>query len=513
MVCDLPHPHQHRQHLELRLRRLRLHPHLVRQTLLLLAHRTVGDAHDLVRQILGDILLESSQDERMDLVTQLLERGGTFASALLRRRLGRLLEGGIVPEIVRQQEIEDAPHVRDGVLHRRAGEHELLDTAEQLGALGVARGAVLDVLRLVQHDHGEDLVEIRLLQIALEQCVGGDHEIGLRNPREVLLARRAGDDEPLQPRREFRRLRLPVPHERGGAHDERGTPGGGGIGPLERKPGERLKRLAESHLVGQQTGKPALLQEAHPVHTLLLVRTERVLQRTEIDRLELRAFVAVARDGRLVPGRRLVVIEAASVKRLNRALHVGGVDSAHAEESGRRIPLRPRAVGEHILHVLDGLGIQEKRLSFDHQETVPPVQGLLHQRPLHGTPVQLKGVAHVEGAARRIPHLHHGNDRRDRIQHIGETFRNLHAPSMAPQIRQTGTEKIQHVILIDQGLSLPFLKTVAPQETKRPLLGIRVPYMVDERIVGILPHHGIDIRRATARQLHLPVPREHVRTQ
>ena len=84
---------------------------------------------------------------------------------------------------------------------------------------------------------------------------------------------------------------------------------------------------------------------------------------------------------------------------------------------------------------------------------------------------------------------------------------------MAPQIRQTGTEKIQHVVLIDQCVSLPLLKAVAPQKTKCPLLGLRVPYMVDERIVGILPHHGIDIRRTTARQLHLPIPREHVRAQ
>jgi hypothetical protein len=50
---------------------------------------------------------------------------------------------------------------------------------------------------------------------------------------------------------------------------------------------ERLQRLAEAHLVREDSAKAIPREKAEPAHPLLLVRAEHLLQRAELHRLQL----------------------------------------------------------------------------------------------------------------------------------------------------------------------------------------------------------------------------------
>ena len=179
---DLTQLHQHRKYLELRLRKAllayrvsrlapRLRKRLVVFALRVLRHRAVGDFHNLVGKILRDSLLETTHDERMQLALQprlrFLSRRTAIRDRLLEIRLERL----VVAKVVRHKEVEDRPDVRDRVLDRSAGEDETPLGVEQLHRLRVFRLPVLDVLRLVEHDGGELVPEIRVLEVALKKRV------------------------------------------------------------------------------------------------------------------------------------------------------------------------------------------------------------------------------------------------------------------------------------------------------------------------------------------------------
>ena len=185
---DLPQLHQHRKYLELRLRKAllayriarlapRLRKRLVVFALRVLRHRTVGDFHNLVGKILRHRLLETTHDERMQLALQprlrFLSRRTAIRDRLLEIRLERL----VVAKVVRHEEVEYRPDVRDRVLDRSAGEDKTPLRIEQLHRLCVFRLPVLDVLRLVKHDGGELVPEIRVLEVALEKRVGSDYDI------------------------------------------------------------------------------------------------------------------------------------------------------------------------------------------------------------------------------------------------------------------------------------------------------------------------------------------------
>ena len=75
------------------------------------------------------------------------------------------------------------------------------------------------MLRLVDDERRELLVVIGGLEVALQQGVGGDDDVGVGNLIKALRPLGTGDDEHLQPRRELQRFRLPVANERGRTDD------------------------------------------------------------------------------------------------------------------------------------------------------------------------------------------------------------------------------------------------------------------------------------------------------
>ena len=107
-----------------------------------------------------------------------------------------------------------------------------------------------------------------------EQRVVGDHQI----VRHDLLAAACAlasalQHDHAQPRREARRLARPVVHDRGRAYDERG-PAARILLADERKPGERLDRLSEPHVICEHGPEPDGRGPGEEVEPFVLVGPE-----------------------------------------------------------------------------------------------------------------------------------------------------------------------------------------------------------------------------------------------
>ena len=173
------------------------------------------------------------------------------------------LELVVVPQVAGHEEVHDRPEVGHAVLHGGAGEDEAGAALEQLDGRGVLRGAVLDVLRLVEDDRREGQVAVEL-DVAAQQRVGGDDEVELGELLEVLVALRAAHREDLDAGREVLGLVRPVVDEAGRADDDGGLAGVLGVDARQREPGERLERLAEAHFVREDAAEAVGLEEAQP---------------------------------------------------------------------------------------------------------------------------------------------------------------------------------------------------------------------------------------------------------
>ena len=446
----------------------------------------------------------------MQLVAQTLLRRPPFFAAARDRLLHAHAERVIPAEVVGQEEVEDAPHVRDGVLHGRTGEDELLETVQTLRALRVARGAVLDVLRLVEHDHAEGPVEVGVLEVALQERVGGDHEVRLGDAREGFRAVGSRYDKPLQPRRELLRLGVPVLDERRGTHHERGLAARLRVDAFKRNPRERLKRLAEAHFVREQPRQPALFKEAHPVDALLLVGTQHPLELPEVHGLELRVFVLRARGGKLAPRRRGGVLEVHLLEACERAAHVGRVHAREAEVSRTRRRARLGAVGEHAAHFLDGANVEEVRALGRHQVGVAPVDRALDfgLRDLPRT--RLEGIAHLERAAGRVRHVHHRHDARQPVERGREPFGIRDLPTHPPHARLAAAKEVQHVARFgdEPTVGVGRLEAEFREYRKGCLLRLQVAHVVEEHVVGIGSADGVRPRRRAAADFLFAVARE-----
>jgi hypothetical protein len=97
--------------------------------------------------------------------------GGVFA-----RRLVGLVEVDLRAEVVRLDEVDDAPEVEQAVFQRGAGEGEAVLGLELLDALGDLGARVLDELRLVQ-DERLELELLEFLEVAAQQGVVGDDDV------------------------------------------------------------------------------------------------------------------------------------------------------------------------------------------------------------------------------------------------------------------------------------------------------------------------------------------------
>ena len=147
------------------------------------------------RQFLGHLVLGAAEDERGDaffehLVAVLV---AVFFDGFAEARV----EGLLAAEEAGDEEFHQAPQLAEVVFHGRAGEAEPVACIELAGGLRDLGMRVLDVLRLVEHDHvvGE---RREFLDVAVEQREGREHEVGVRDGAVVFAALRAVEHEHAQ---------------------------------------------------------------------------------------------------------------------------------------------------------------------------------------------------------------------------------------------------------------------------------------------------------------------------
>ena len=264
--------------------------------LLVARERAGGDALDFLRQVAGDFLLQPPHEERVQLAAQFRLRSLALGTAGPDGQFVMAAEMLVAAEVAGHQEIHDRPQVGHAVLDRRAGQHEPVGGLDLLRGDGVLRGAVLDVLGFVE-DCRRPLELLELLNVAAQEGVGGDDEIGVLHVVPLLVPLRAAEDKNAQGGNEATSLVRPVLDQARGADDQRGLAARRRETSLEVQPGERLERFAEAHLVGQDTPEAAVLEKAEPVHAVLLVGTERTLKRgRERNRFERAAAILLPRS-------------------------------------------------------------------------------------------------------------------------------------------------------------------------------------------------------------------------
>ena len=145
--------------------------------------------------------------------------------------------------------------------------------ADHLRRMGAG---VFDVLRLVEHHQVPGLRQ-PTVAVALQQRVGRDHHIERGHLGSGVVALLAVHHQAAQAGREALGLAPPVAHQADG-RDDQGGPGQPAGFFLQQHMGQRLQRLAQAHVVGQDAVQAVAAQELQPVQALLLVRPQAGLQ-------------------------------------------------------------------------------------------------------------------------------------------------------------------------------------------------------------------------------------------
>ncbi len=223
------------------------------------------------RQLVQDLRLDPAEHERPD---QLFELAPSGAVAVL---FNRNAEAGVELLVGAQQagvdEIEKVPQLAEMIFYRRASSDQAelgLQTHRGFGTLG---GRILDGLRLVQN-YGLPRHRLQQLYFLLEQGETGDENVAFAKVFDHLLAVvRIGQAAHGQCGGETGRLLLPVHANRSRRNDQ----GRAVLGPIEDHC-QRLKRLAETHVVGQAAAHAEMRQPRHPDKALDLVIAQLGLQ-------------------------------------------------------------------------------------------------------------------------------------------------------------------------------------------------------------------------------------------
>ena len=193
------------------------------------------------------------------------------------RRVALLLDRMAIPAVegleraekARHEEIEEGPQLAEMVLHRRAGQAQALLGAKLAHVLRDLRPRILDHLRFVE-DHHRPRLRAQELHVAPHERVGGDDEIVAGNRLEPFAPLRPVPDEHAQIGGEARRLARPVAHEaRGRHHQRRLLEPAGALFRQEMR--ERLQRLAQPHVVGQDPVQAMPAPELQPGQARALV--------------------------------------------------------------------------------------------------------------------------------------------------------------------------------------------------------------------------------------------------
>ena len=127
---------------------------------------------------------------------------------------------------------------------------------------------VLDVLCLVERQH-MPVLRREHIKVLREQRIGGDHEIRLRQLRELRRAVFPLPQDRLKVRREPRRLRRPVRSYRGRRDHQGGVPRI--FFTLRREMRECLHGFSQSHVIREDSVESVIREKLEPAETLDLI--------------------------------------------------------------------------------------------------------------------------------------------------------------------------------------------------------------------------------------------------
>ncbi len=201
-------------------------------------------------------MLEAPEDERPDARAQAFGRRGVAGRD---GPSAALVEVPAPAEQPAVREVELAPQLVEPVLDRGAGQRHAEVRSQLVGRAGDLAVRVLDRLGLVE-DHRVPLLRAQALRVEAQDRVGRERHLRLaveRAPGAVVERGAQGGSEALD------LLRPVVQHARGGHHQ----------GAAAQR-AERLERLAEAHVVGEQRAEAGVAQRAQPVDAASLVAAQ-----------------------------------------------------------------------------------------------------------------------------------------------------------------------------------------------------------------------------------------------
>ena len=206
------------------------------------------------------------------------------------------------------------------------------------------------MLRLVQ-DHVAKVERLQQLLVAAKQRVAGDHHVGLFELGRALTAIRPLPHHCLEPWRELGDLAFPVRHDRGRRDHEVELALVLALRPEEQR--DRLNRLTEAHVVGEDAAAVELMQKDEPREAVFLVGTQIGLEGSRLGDARDLVDVFDLCEQRLGGRRHLGVLDhlqevlhAPRLRERKLVLHTGGrVDLGHPREHVAHLVGIDRRVG------------------------------------------------------------------------------------------------------------------------------------------------------------------------
>ncbi len=231
-------------------------------------HAGVGPGRELVEHVLTDATDQAALEplaERVemahadDLATAVGVDGVEGTQAPLR------LQSPVVDPL------DDRCQFLDAVLHRRAGEHQAIGGRQALDRQGGLGRPVLDALRLVEHDEVRG-PEANRLQVAEDLLIIDDEDTGACGTVTLLPLGGGTVDDRDRKLGEQGPLARPLRFERRRGDDQ--STADTASAPEDVAAGDRLGRLAQAHVVGQEE----VARRQEPFDALPLVRIQRSLE-------------------------------------------------------------------------------------------------------------------------------------------------------------------------------------------------------------------------------------------